>query len=408
MKKKITFILILGWLSCCVAQIDPLLLKQNETDTSRPLLNMDAVYNRPFVTDDKLPVALGGYVETNWQHLGTDGISEGHQFQFRRMSLFISSTIQQRLKFLSEIEFEDGGKKIAVEYAAVDFEINPLLNLRGGMILNPIGSFNQNHDGPKWEFNDRPIPSTQLLPSTWSNAGFGIYGKKYKEDWMLGYEAYFSGNFDHSIIDNKENKSFLPAAKANPERFEELNSGLPLFTGKVAVRNKKIGELGLSYMGGAYNKYQDDGIILDEKRRVDVFALDFNTTITSTKTSVTTEWAFIKIQVPESYTQQYGQKQIGGFVDLVQPIISKKMFGWDQASFNVACRLEYVDWNIGRFKETDGKIGDELWSIMPSISFRPSTQSVLRLNYRYLKQKDLLGNPPALTAGFNFGISSYF
>ena len=104
MKKKITFILILGWLSCCVAQIDPLLLKQNKTDTSRPLLNMDAVYNHPFVTDDKLPVALGGYVETNWQHLGTDGISEGHQFQFRRMSLFISSTIQQRLKFLSEIE----------------------------------------------------------------------------------------------------------------------------------------------------------------------------------------------------------------------------------------------------------------------------------------------------------------
>ena len=69
-----------------------------------------------------------------------------------------------------EPNFDDGGKKIAVEYAAVDFEINPLLNLRGGMILNPIGSFNQNHDGPKWEFNDRPIPSTQLLPSTWSNA----------------------------------------------------------------------------------------------------------------------------------------------------------------------------------------------------------------------------------------------
>ena len=43
-------------------------------------------------------------------------------------------------------------------------------------------------------------------------------------------------------------------------RFEEINSGLPLFTGKLAVRNNKIGELGLSYMGGVYNKFQDDGI----------------------------------------------------------------------------------------------------------------------------------------------------
>ena len=46
---------------------------------------------------------------------------------------------------------------------------------------------------------------------------------------MLGYEAYFSGNFDHSIIDNKENKSFLPAAKANPENagsIQKINTAL--------------------------------------------------------------------------------------------------------------------------------------------------------------------------------------
>ena len=45
--------------------------------------------------------------------------------------------------------------------------------------MNPIGAFNQNHDGPKWEFVDRPISATQMLPATWSNVGFGLYGKKY-------------------------------------------------------------------------------------------------------------------------------------------------------------------------------------------------------------------------------------
>lgn len=406
---KLFFLITALLFSLCVAaQIDPALLKRIPKDTTKPSLNMDAVYNRPFVAVGKLPVSVGGYMEANWQHLATDGVSEGHQFQFRRMTLFASSTVGKRLKFLSEIEFEDGAKEISVEFAALDIELHPLVNLRGGMILNPIGAFNQNHDGPKWEFTDRPISATQMLPATWSNAGFGVYGKHYNKDWMFGYEAYLSGNFDNTIIDNAENKTFLPAAKNNKERFEEINSGLPLFTAKLALRNNKIGELGLSYMGGVYNKFQDDGLQLDDKRRVDVFAIDFNTTLSKLKTFVTAEWAWIKVNVPSIFTQQYGSKQQGGFLDIVQPLIKKKMLGWPNAILNLACRLEYVDWNKGKFISTGGNIAEDLWSIMPAISFRPTAQTVLRLNYRHQSQKDLLGNPPAKTGGFNFGVSTYF
>jgi hypothetical protein len=390
------------------AQIDPSLLKRIPADTTKQTLNMDAVYNRPFVAVGKLPVSLGGYAEVNWQHMGTDGVSEGHQFQMRRMTLFVASTISKKIKFLSEIELEEGGKEIAVEFASVDVEFDPLLNLRGGIVMNPIGSFNQNHDGPKWEFTDRPISATQMLPATWSNAGFGLYGKLYNKDWMFGYELYLTGNFDNSIIDNAENKTFLPAAKENPERFEEINSGLPLLTAKVAVRNNKIGELGVSYMGGVYNKFQDDGLQLDEKRRVDVFAVDFNSTIGKTKTFLTGEWAWIKVNVPSTFTQQYGHKQQGGFLDIVQPVIKKKMLGWNDAVLNIACRFEYVDWNVGKFASTGGNISEHLWSIMPAISFRPTSQTVFRFNYRYQQQTDLLGNPPAVTGGFNLGISTYF
>ncbi|MCR5860647.1 hypothetical protein LRS05_00020 [Flavobacterium sp. J372] len=233
---------------------------------------MDAVYDRPFLGIGKLPVSVGGYAEVNWQRLSTDGVSEGHQFEFRRMTLFVSSTISTRIKFLSELEFEEGGKEIAIEFAAIDMELIPLANLRAGIILNPIGSFNQNHDGPKWEFTDRPISSTEMLPSTWSNAGFGIYGKEYSKDWMYGYELYLSGSFDDRIIDNNLGRTSLPASKLNPERFEAINSGIPLFTGKVSVRNSKYGELGVSYMGGVFNKFEEDGLALDKKRRVDVYA----------------------------------------------------------------------------------------------------------------------------------------
>jgi hypothetical protein len=410
MRLKLTLLLAITFFfhANCFAQIDPSLLKRIPKDTVKNILNMDAVYNRPALNINKTPISIGGYVEMNWQKLTTDGVSEGHQFQARRLSIFMSSAISKRVKFLSEIEFEDGGKEIAIEFASVDVEFDPLINLRAGIIVNPIGSFNQNHDGPKWEFTDRPISSTQMLPDTFSNAGAGLFGKKYTKNWMFGYEAYLSGSFDNSIIENTENKTFLPAAKNNPERFEEINSGEPLFTGKLAIRNNKIGELGISYMGGIYNKFQDDGIIIDKKRRVAVFALDFNTTLPKIKTFITTEFAWIHVDVPETYSQQFGDKQHGGFIDIVQPILTKTILGWEKATLNIACRLEYVDWNVGKFKETGNNIGEDVWSIMPAISFRPTSQTVIRLNYRYLKQRDIFSNPPSITDGFNMGISTYF
>ena len=398
---------------CCMAetafsQIDPSLLKRIPKDTSANKLNMDALYNRPFLQLGKLPVALGGYVEANYQYLQENGITEGHQFQMRRMSLFVSSSISNRIKFLSEIEFEDGAKEISVEFASVDFEFNPLLNLRGGIVLNPIGAFNQNHDGPKWEFVDRPIAATQMLPATFSNAGFGLYGKKYKKDWAFAYEAYLTNGFNDLIINNAENKTFLPATKEDPDRFEESFNGSPLFTGKIAVRNNKIGELGISYMGGVYNKYEDDGLTLDVKRRVNVFALDFNTTLPKIKTAINAEWAWVNVNVPDTYTEQFGEKQQGGYIDFVQPIFKRPMFGFQDAVLNAALRLEYVDWNKGTFKSTGGNIADDVFSVVPAISWRPGAQTVIRFNYRYNWQHDILGNPPSKLAGFQVGISTYF
>ncbi len=390
------------------AQIDPVLLRKTAADTSVLKLNMDAVYNRPFIAVGKLPVSLGGYAEANYQYLNENGVSEGHQFQMRRLTLFVASSISKRIKFLSEIEFEDGTKEINIEFASADFELSPLLNFRGGIVMNPIGSFNQNHDGPKWEFVDRPISATQMLPATWSNVGFGLYGKKYSKDWVYGYELYATNGFDESIISNSQNKTYLPAAKANPERFEESFNGVPLVTAKIAVRNKRIGEIGLSYMGGVYNKFEDDGLVLDKKRSVQVYAIDFNTTLSKTGTFINGEWAWVNLDVPDTYSEQFGRAQQGGFVDIVQPILKKSMFGFGKAVLNAALRLEYVDWNKGTFSATGGNIADHVYSIVPAISWRPTPQTVVRFNYRYNWQTDILGNPPSRLAGFQFGFATYF
>jgi hypothetical protein len=390
-----------------IAQVDSSLFKRVEKTDTTIKMNMDAVYNRPFLQLGKVPVALGGYVEANTNYMVTDGITEGFSFQMRRLTIFMSSSIGKRIKFLSELEFEDGTKEINIEFAAVDIEFHPLLNLRGGVIMNPIGAFNQNHDGPKWEFIDRPISATTIIPATWSNVGFGIWGKYFKSQWAFAYEAYLTNGFDERIINNSENRTWIPASKLNPERFEESFNGVPLTTIKAALRHRKVGEIGLSWMGGVYNKFEEDGLVLDKKRRIDLLAVDFNTTIKK-RTSINGEWVDALIDVSESFTQQYGNKQRGGFIDIVHPVLKRTMLGFEQAVLNVCVRLDYADYNVGTFNETGGNIRDDVYAVVPAISFRPYPQTVIRANYRYHWETDLLGNPASKTAGFQFGISSYF
>jgi len=385
---------------------------QIEKDPSHPqdtslVLSMDAVYNRPFLEMGKFPIAIGGYLEANSDYFVTDGITEGLSFRMQRLTIFMSSTIKQRIKFLTEIEFEGGTEEINIEFAALDFEFLPLLVLRGGIIMNPIGAFNQNHDGPKWEFIDRPLSATTIVPSTWSNVGFGIHGKTYQGKWVWAYEAYLTNGFDEAIIDNEVGRTWLPAAKENPERFEESFNGVPLTTLKTAVRHRNIGEIGLSWMGGVYNKFEEEGITIDSKRRIDVLGVDFNTEIKN-KLYITGEYIWDFVDVPSTYSPQYGSAQSGGFVDFVYPILNKRMLGWDNSILNAAIRLEYVDYNKDTFKETGGRIYDEEKGINAAFGFRPAPGTVIRINYGYYWATDLLGNLPSKTSKLQFGFSSYF
>jgi len=408
MKKTIPFFLISLFTAGAYAQKDSSLFKRILPDTGKVAMNMDAIYNRPFLQAGKFPATLGGYVEANTAYFSEDGISEGLSFQLPRLTLFVSASIKQRIKFLTEVELEEGGREINIEFASVDVEFHPLVNFRGGIIMNPIGSFNQNHDGPKWEFISRPISSTTIIPSTFSNVGFGLFGKYARQNWVWAYEAYLTNGFDDQIINNAENRTWFPAAKDNAERFEESFNGIPLVTMKTALRHRKIGELGISWMGGVYNKFKEDGLELDKKRRVDFIAVDFNTTLSKVKTYINGEWVWAMVDVPPTYTQQFGNKQRGGFIDIVQPVIKKRMLGWDDASLNIACRADYADYNVGKFKDTGGNIFDHVFAIVPAVSFRPSAQTVFRANYRYEWRKDILGNPASKTAGFQLGLSTYF
>lgn len=378
-----------------------------QTDSAGPL-NMDAIYNRPFLTSGESAVAIGGYIEMNTQQSSTQGIASPFAFQMRRTTLFASSTIAPRIKFLLELEFENGVEEINLEFTSVDIEFDRLLTLRAGIVMNPIGAFNQNHDGPRWEFVDRPLSATTIIPSTLSNVGMGLHGKRSTGDWVFGYEAYLTNGFNDRVIDNNQGRTSLAAAKAEPTRFIQNPSGSAMFTGKVAVRNRSVGEIGLSAMTGAYNSSVIDGISIDASRGVTVLALDANASFLDDRLRVQGEIVRVNVDLPGNYIQAYGSQQFGGYLDVIATLFTMKMFNWDQARLNFSLRGEYVDYNQDKFRETGGSIGDEIWSFTAGLALRPVGSTIVRLNYRYQEQTDLLGNPPAASAFIQFGISTYF
>ncbi|KAA5542018.1 hypothetical protein [Adhaeribacter rhizoryzae] len=375
------------------------------TDTSQNKVVQDAIYNRPFIQLGKTTTAVGGYLEGNTNYFVTDGISEGYSMELRRFNIFLYSTIARRIKFLSELEFEHGTKEIGLETAQLDFEINPAFNLRMGILVVPIGAFNQNHDSPKWEFIERPLVTTNLIPSTLSEVGFGIHGKVYAPQKVFTYDVYLVNGLQDGLILNAEGRTSLPAGK-DPSMFGQDNNGRPMLSAKLAFRHRKLGEVGISYYGGAYNAYKIDGMPVTSKKNLALYALDFNTTLG--RAVVNGEFAHARLQLPPALGPAFGNRQTGGYLEVVYTVLQKTLLDYPKTALNANLRIEMVDYNVGRLSETGTRRHDDIRAIVPGLSIRPSANTVIRANYRYHWTRDLLGNPPARTGGFQVGFASYF
>jgi len=400
---------VFGALKTNAQVLDSLLKTKKVAGDSTLITNKDAIYNRPFVLQANMgrsSTALGGYVEGNTNYFSTDGVSDGFSMELRRFNLFVYSTVANKIKFLSELEFEHGTEEISLETAILDFEFHPAFNFRAGILLPPIGYFNQNHDSPKWEFVDRPLVSTTLIPSTLSEVGFGLHGKiPVGSNEVITYEVYLVNGLRDEVIANGDNRTSFQAGK-NPEMFAEDNNGTPMITGRIATKRRQLGEIGISYYGGVYNSFRMDGIIVDKQRSLSLLALDYSLSIGKLQMNGEAAWAYV--EVPKTYIQQFGNKQKGLHFDVIYPVRKGKLFSWENTIVNANFRAEYVDYNVGKFAETGGNISDEIIALVPGVSLRLQTNTVIRANYRYHWQKDVLGNPAARTAGFQFGVASYF
>jgi hypothetical protein len=370
--------------------------------TRRPV--QDGIFNRP-VVGSLGRTAIGGYVEGNSNYAVEDGIGEGFTMELRRFNIFLFSSIGSRIRFISELEFEHGTEEIALETALIDVTINPSLVVRAGIILPPLGAFNVNHDSPRWNFVDRPLVSTQIIPSTLSEVGFGVHGRLAPRGFGLTYDLYATNGLGDGVILNAEGRTSLADGKRE-EAFAEDNNGSPAFSGRFAAQHRTLGELGLSFYTGIYNSYRAEGVPVDEARRVALFALDGITQVGPVE--LRGEAALASIDVPEDLRELMGHRQLGFHLDASMPVWEPRSRGFPDAALNADLRIEYIDRNVGTFASTAGNIGDDVAAVVLGASFRPVSGTVFKVNYRRQWAHDLLDNRAARLGAFQVGFATYF
>ncbi|MFI3187872.1 MAG: hypothetical protein QX198_18000, partial [Methylococcaceae bacterium] len=142
-------------------------------------------------------LSIGGYGEANYQARVGDKGSSKDNADFERMVLYAGYKFTDNILFNSELEFEHGstekGGSVSVEFAALDFFIDPMANVRAGMVLMPMGFVNLIHEPPFYFGNNRPEVERQILPSTWRDVGVGLFGEVLPN---LTYTAYVVNGLD--------------------------------------------------------------------------------------------------------------------------------------------------------------------------------------------------------------------
>ena len=141
-------------------------------------------------------LSIGGYGEANYQALVSDK-AEGdrNNADMERFVLYTGYKFTDDILFNSEIEFEhattgEGSEEkgeISVEFAALDFFIDPIANVRAGLVLMPMGFINQIHEPPFFFGNNRPEVERRIIPATWREMGVGVFGQITPE---LTYTTY--------------------------------------------------------------------------------------------------------------------------------------------------------------------------------------------------------------------------
>lgn len=369
-------------------------MRADSARVERPFVR-GGVYDKPFENRIGSRTAFGGYAEAHARYQRVDGAQDESGFVAKRFNLFASARVSDVVRLASELEFEEGGHEVKLEFAAIDLRIHPAFAVRGGMILSPIGRFNLSHDSPLNEFTDRPLVATDLIGVALSEPGFGVLGQvRTGARGRVTYEAYATNGYHDGLITAAEDGTRVPLGRGN---FED-NNGSPALVGRVAWGPSPSLEVGVSAHRGAYNRFEADGLEIDERRTLTLTALDFDWTVRDVR--LQGEAAVAAVQVPPGLHGIYATRQQGAYLEAIREFGRGLVRTLPASAFAAKLRWDGVDFDAAT-------PGDSHVQVSAGLNFRPTRESVVKLDYVRGRVRDEFNNASERAAVL-FSFATYF
>ncbi|MBQ0785940.1 MAG: hypothetical protein KBT69_00460 [Oceanihabitans sp.] len=133
-------------------------------------------------------ITIGGYAQVDYnQPEGANGTLDVH-----RLVMLLGYKFSDKVQFVTEIEYEHV-KEVYIEQAFLNYSLNDKVNIRGGLMLVPMGIVNEYHEPTVFNGVERPNMDKSIVPTTWREIGVGVTGKF--DDASLRYQAYIFNGF---------------------------------------------------------------------------------------------------------------------------------------------------------------------------------------------------------------------
>lgn len=132
---------------------------------------------------------VGGYGELHYNNLDDDVLADGDdslsQADLHRFIVYLGHEFTDRIRFFSELEVEhslvagDGSSagEVELEQAWVEMDVADRHHVRAGLDILPIGILNPTHEPNTFYGVERNRAESEIIPSTWWEAGIGMYGE---------------------------------------------------------------------------------------------------------------------------------------------------------------------------------------------------------------------------------------
>jgi len=345
-------------------------------------------------------LSIGGYGEFLYQSKenklqdDTTGVGEKN-LDALRLVLYTGYKFNEHIVFNSEIEFEHGGYsdelpegEVVVEFAYLDFLLNPAFNLRAGQMLVPMGFINELHEPPAFLSARRPLVERNIIPSTWHENGVGVHGEL---PGHFTYRLYLMNGL-------RADKFTASGIRSGRQAGKEANAQSLAWTGRLDWQPLPGATLGTSFYTGNSNQ---SGL---------------GEPIRTTLMDIHGEWRWRGLQLRGLYAQtslnragvaalapldparEVGTRQWGGYLEAGYDLLS----GSRQALIPYL-RFERLNTQAEVVSGVAADLGQDQNLLTVGVAYKPIAQTALKADYQRTQNGARTGQNQ-----FNVALGFYF